>query len=152
MKKGREFTDLHCYLWIDRQILSIQSWCLIVKKYHIVSNGIHLSLTLTMNTIRTQWNTDISVRGIYTFFNCNCMNSYEICREVKNWDEIIMIFQNNLNVILDTFCSKYIVLRIWYKRQEKRNQIITLYHCHRGGNKDYIHKKSNDVRFSKKWF
>ncbi|KAG0571689.1 hypothetical protein KC19_VG034400, partial [Ceratodon purpureus] len=94
-----------------RQIPPIESWPSIVHGGHIDKNEKHLSLSMTLNAIRTQWSTDIYVGGIQSSFIQHCMNSCEVCQEKKLWDEVVKVPLENLSATLDALCTKYIVLR-----------------------------------------
>ena len=67
----------------DRQIPPIEYWRSIVHKGHVDKSGIHLSISLTTNRIRTQWSTDINVGGINSSFIQDCVNSCEVCQKNK---------------------------------------------------------------------
>lgn len=126
---------MHCHLWITQIIHKCFQWIIniwIVRMTHVDSNGEYSSLTSTMNVIRTQWSTDIHIEGIHAFFIHSCINFCVICWDVKIWDEIMTwCFQ----VILDTLCMKHIVFKRRYKCPDGQQTIMSLYCCHRGGNK-----------------
>lgn len=128
----------------NRQIPPIEYWHSIVHRGHVDENGKHRSFSLTKDTIRTQWSTDLKVGGIHASFIQNCINSCEVCQEKKIWDEVVIVPLEDLSVTLDSICTKHIVLRRRFKRRIWQNKTVTYYHCHRGGSKSRAHRKTID--------
>ncbi|KAG0572651.1 hypothetical protein KC19_VG113700 [Ceratodon purpureus] len=129
-----------------RQIPPIESWPSIVHRGHIDKNGKHLSFSMTLNAIRTQWSTDIYVGEIQSSFIQHCMNSCEVCQEKKLWDEVVKVPLENLSATLDALCTKYIVLRWRVKCHVWKTKTSTLYRCHHGHNKNRPHRRTVDVK------
>jgi hypothetical protein len=128
-----------------RIIPPIESWYSIVEHAHVDIGGKHVLLTPTINAIRTQWSTDIHVGGIHTSFIQNCLQFCQKCQGSKWWDQILTIPHEDLNTTLDALCLQHIVLRRRSKRIMFKRHIVTIYCCHRGGNKDRAHRKRFDV-------
>ena len=74
-------------------------------------------------------------------------------KAVKNysiWDETHNISLELLDETLDSLCREHRILRRRYTRRMYKINIMTLYHCHRSGNKVRAHKKTTDIKALKK--
>ena len=118
----------------------------IVLNGHIDNNDKHLSYILTSNAIRDQWSTDIYAGGIPAAYIRTCVSSCEGCKNHSIWDETHTISLELLDETLDSLCRKHRVLRRRSKRCLHKNNIVTLYHCHRSGNKIRAHRKMTDIK------
>jgi hypothetical protein len=131
---------------IGRQIPPIELWCSIVQTAHVNVEGKHLSLTATLNAIRTKWSTDIRVGGIHTLYISKCIDSCSSCEHSKLWNEVHTVSLDALDVTLDAVCAKHMVLRRLRQTRRYENHIVKYYRCHRGGNKTRPHTKNSATR------
>jgi hypothetical protein len=128
-----------------RKIPPKELWRTIVLNGHIDNNRKHLSQTLTLYAIRDQWSTDIYVGGIPAVYIRDCISSCEGCKKHNIWDETHNVSLEFLDESLDSLCKEHRVLRRRYKRRMYKNHIVTLYRCHRSGNKERAHRKTTDI-------
>jgi hypothetical protein len=94
----------------DRLIPPIEHWCSIVQNSHVDGGGKHLSPTSTFSALREKWSTDSKVGGILASFVESCLQSCQICKHAKFWDEVHQVPLEHLHVTLDAICTKHIVL------------------------------------------
>lgn len=101
---------------------------------------------MTLNAIRGQWSTGIYVGGIPTTYIRNCVNSCDGCKNYSIWNETHNVLLEHLKETFDSLCRKHHVLRRRYKRRLYKNNIVTLYCCHRSGSKTQAHRKTTYVK------
>ena len=84
--------------------------------------------------------------GIPAAYIRNCVSSCEGCKNYSIWDETHNVLLEFLNEILDSFCREHCVFRRRYKRRMYKNNIVTMYRCHKSGNKVRAHRKTTDIK------